>query len=88
MCRRWGELWECSLDEDDPYIAGFGAVRVDLAHRILLFEVRTRAALGEKKRIIKLENIEVGSNHMIWSIGSDFISFIYKLDAERIAAAA
>ena len=51
---------------------------------MLLFEVVTDGDLTEKKRVADREDIEIDSNHVIWVGGSDFVEFIYHLDAERI----
>ena len=96
MARRHDELrsdWD-RLPDDHPRIAGICAESIELAHRILIFPVRTDRGLIEKRRIVEIENLEIESNHCLWKTGSDFVEFIYKLDvgrildAERIAAAA
>jgi hypothetical protein len=54
-----------------------------------MYPVLTDRGLTEKKRVVAIEELEIESNHIVWEkTGPDFVEFIYKLDAERIAAAA
>lgn len=79
--------WD-GLDDDDPRIGALCAESIELAHRILIFPVRTDVGSAEKRRIVATANLEVESNHFVGEeTGSDFVEFIYRLDADRIAAA-
>jgi hypothetical protein len=74
------------LPEGDPRIPALSAESVGLAHRILIFPVVTDRGLTEKKRIVAIEDLEIQSNHMLWKTGCDFVRFVYRVDAGRIAA--
>jgi hypothetical protein len=90
MVHRHDEIWAewDRLDDGDPRVAALCDASVELAHRILMFPVLTDRGLTEKKRVVAIEEMEIESNHFVLEkTGSDFVEFVYKLDAERIAAA-
>jgi hypothetical protein len=89
MVRRHDEVQAAmaSLGENDRRIPALSAESVELAHRILIFPVVTDGALTEKKRIVAIEDLEIQSNHMLWKTGPDFVEFVYRVDAARIASA-
>jgi hypothetical protein len=75
------------LSDDDPRSDSLIDTAIDLAHRIMLVRVETPGGIAEKRRVAKLQDLEVESNHCLDKTGTDFIEFICQLDAERIAAA-
>jgi hypothetical protein len=84
MGRRHDAAWDaCSrLDEDDPAIGGLLDTSIDLMERMMLVQVRTPEGIAEKRRVARLQDLKIESNHC-----GDFVEFICQRDAERIAAA-
>jgi hypothetical protein len=83
MGRRHDAAWDaCNrLDEDDPAIRGLLDTSIDLMQRMMLVQVRTPEGIAEKRRVARLQDLKIESNHC-----GNFIEFICQRDAERIAA--
>jgi len=85
MGRRHDEAYDAwsRLSDHDPRAEGLIDTAIDLMHRMVLLPVQTPGGIAEKRRVAKLQDLEIESNHYF----GDFIEFICQLDAERIGVA-